>query len=108
WGTMTALAFAGFLSRLLLQTSKPLVVVVDNASIHAAKAVSALLRLPEFKRLTLYFLPPYSPELNRIEILWHKIKYEWLPFRKHARSERVEALDGIQAGFGKEYNLTFC
>ncbi|SFA85473.1 hypothetical protein [Azotobacter beijerinckii] len=28
WGTMTALTFAGFLSRLLLQTSKPLVVVV--------------------------------------------------------------------------------
>jgi transposase len=108
WSTMTALTFAGFLSRLLLQTSKPLVVVVDNASIHAAKAVNALFRLPEFKRLTLYFLPPYSPELNRIEILWRKIKYEWLPFRKHTRSELVDALDGIQAGFGKEYNLTFC
>ncbi|MOA33016.1 hypothetical protein D3C78_1542740 [compost metagenome] len=71
---MTALTFAGLLSRLLLQTSKPL--VVGNASIHTAKAVSALFRLPEFKRLTLYFLPPYSPKLNRIEILWHKIKYE--------------------------------
>jgi transposase len=28
-----------------------------------------------------YFLPPYSPELNRIEILWKKMKYEWLPFK---------------------------
>lgn len=84
-GTMTLLAFAGFLSQLLKQTAKPLVVVVDNASIRAAKAVGALLQLPEFERLTLYFLPPYSPELNRIEILWRKIKYQWLPFRKHTR-----------------------
>lgn len=60
------------------------------------------------RRLTLYFLPPYSPELNRIEILWRKIKYEWLDFRKHARVELEEALDRIQAGFGKDYNLTFC
>lgn len=58
--------------------------------------------------MTLYFLPPYSPELNRIEILWHKIKYEWLPFPKHTRSELVDVLDGIQVGFGKEYNLIFC
>lgn len=108
WGTMTSLAFAGFLSQLLKQTAKPLVVVVDNASIHAAKAVHALLQLPEFERLTLYFLPPYSPELNRIEILWRKIKYEWLDFRKHTRVELEKALDRIQAGFGKDYNLTFC
>jgi transposase len=108
WGTMTSLAFAGFLSQLLKRTAKPLVVVVDNASIHAAKAVRALLQLPEFERLTLYFLPAYSPELNRIEILWRKIKYEWLPFRKHTRTELEGALDRIQAGFGKDYNLTFC
>ncbi|MDD5275924.1 MAG: transposase [Methylovulum sp.] len=31
--------------------------------------------------LPIYFLPPYSPELSRIEILWRKIKYEWLPFK---------------------------
>jgi transposase len=29
--------------------------------------------------LYLLFLPPYCPELNLIEILWRKIKYEWLP-----------------------------
>ncbi|MDR1180459.1 MAG: transposase, partial [Bacteroidales bacterium] len=27
-----------------------------------------------------FFLPPYSPELNKIEILWRFIKYKWLPF----------------------------
>ncbi|MGZ5009025.1 MAG: transposase [Methylobacter sp.] len=26
----------------------------------------------------MWFLPPYSPELNHIEVLWKKIKYGWL------------------------------
>ncbi|MBK5414879.1 transposase [Pseudomonas sp. TH31] len=50
--------------QLLKRTARPLVVVVDSASIHAAKAVRALLQRPEFQSLTLYFLPAYSPELN--------------------------------------------
>jgi transposase len=28
--------------------------------------------------LILKYLPPYSPELNLIEILWRHIKYRWL------------------------------
>ncbi len=31
-------------------------------------------------KLSIYRIPPYSPELNMIEIVWRKIKYEWLPF----------------------------
>jgi transposase len=30
--------------------------------------------------LIIKYLPPYSPELNLIEILWRRIKYTWLPF----------------------------
>jgi transposase len=29
------------------------------------------------------FLPPYSPELNLIEILWRKMKYEWLEWHAY-------------------------
>jgi hypothetical protein len=32
----------------------------------------------EKQGLTLYFLPPYGPELNRIERLWHKMEYTWI------------------------------
>ncbi len=28
-------------------------------------------------RFVLLFLPPYSPELNLIEILWKQAKYHW-------------------------------
>jgi len=59
--------------------TRPTVVVLDNAPIHTSHAVAA--KLDEWERLglTLYFLPPYSPQLNLIEILWRKIKYEWMP-----------------------------
>ncbi|MEJ2330788.1 MAG: IS630 family transposase [Gammaproteobacteria bacterium] len=57
----------------------PAVVVLDNASIHKSEAVTAKIESWERRGLTLYFISPYSPELNLIEILWRKIKYEWIP-----------------------------
>ena len=70
---MTAMRFVGFLGLLLKHVAKPLVVIVGNASVHRAKAIKPLLELLERQGLRLYFLPPYSPELNRIEKLWHKM-----------------------------------
>jgi transposase len=80
WETTTAALFGGFLGLLLESVGGPLTVILDNASIHKAKEIQPLLA-PEEKGLTLYFLPPYSPELNRIEKLWHKMKYEWMAFK---------------------------
>lgn len=39
--------------------------VLDNAAIHRTKAVSAFVETVE--RLSLVYMPPYSPELNPIE-----------------------------------------
>ena len=53
--------------------------MVDNASIHTSKKFRA--RIADWileKNLLVCFLPTYSPELNLIEILWRKVKYEWL------------------------------
>jgi transposase len=60
------------------------------------------------KGMQFYFLPPYSPELNRIEIVWRKMKYEWLPFRSFTPVELEQAIDEIAARFGSQYQLTFC
>ena len=60
------------------------------------------------KRHAFYFLPLYSPELNRIELLWHKMKYEWLPFKTFTSDELETAIDEIGRGFGSKYTLTFC
>jgi transposase len=108
WETTTAAAFAGFLGLLLQHVGGPLAVILDNASIHKAKAIQPILAHLKQQGLTLYFLPPYSPELNRIELLWHKMKYEWLDFKTRT-AEKLEADVGkILDGFGSHCRMTFC
>ncbi|MGR9116263.1 MAG: transposase [Gammaproteobacteria bacterium] len=92
----------------LERISKPLVVILDNASIHTAKKLKPYWELLEEKGMRFYFLPPYSPELNRIELLWHKMKYEWFQFKLYTSDELEKAIDDIGEGFGDLYTLTFC
>ena len=63
--------FQTFLSQLSRRKrrGKKMFVVVDNARWHHAKALQPWLRQHR-KALRLYFLPPYSPELNNIERVW--------------------------------------
>lgn len=108
WKSVDGLWFVSFLMALSERVSKPLVVILDNASIHTAKKLKPYWDLLAEKGMQFYFLPPYSPELNRIELLWHKIKYEWLPFKTFTPNELENAIDEIGRGFGTEYTLTFC
>ena len=102
WETTTAAAFGGFLGLLLECSGKPLTVILDNASIHKAKEIQPLLALLKGKGLTLYFLPPYSPELNRIEKLWHKMKYEWMAFKARSAALLEADVTEILDGFGSK------
>ena len=62
----------------------------------------------ERRGLLLYFLPPYSPELNRIELLWKKIKCEWLPLTAwQSWSTFAEELQNVLDGIGLKYKLTY-
>jgi transposase len=108
WQSIHGLWFFAFLMAMLQQVSKPMVVILDNASIHTAKKLKPYWDLLEEKGMRFYFLPPYSPELNRIELLWRKMKYEWLPFKLYTPDELERAIDKIGQGFGDLYKLTFC
>lgn len=84
------------------------VVIMDNAPVHKSKKF--LSRLPEWSRrgLDIIFLPPYSPELNLIEILWRKIKYEWLPFSAYTSFSKLkERVEDILVKFGSQYTIQF-
>lgn len=67
------------------------VLILDNASPHTCKLVEEHIEEWAKKNLILYFLPPYSPELNQIEHLWHKLKYQLLP---PTAWETIERLTG--------------
>ena len=62
---------------------RPCVVALDNASAHTSKAVKAALPALAAAGVAVYYLPPYSPELNRIEELWRQVKYHGLPVRSY-------------------------
>ena len=52
--------------------------MLDNASIHTAHLVRERHAAWTAAELTLLFLPPYSPELNKIEMRWHRCKHYWV------------------------------
>jgi transposase len=65
----------GFLRKLLGSFRKEIHLVWDGAKCHMGQAVKDFLKSdPEAKRLFLYRIPPYSPELNPTEQLWNNVK----------------------------------
>jgi transposase len=58
---------------------RPTVLILDNASVHTCNLVADHMDTWNERGLIFYFLPPHSPELNAIERLWKKLKYQILP-----------------------------
>jgi hypothetical protein len=65
------------LDQLSLSLRRLTVVVLDNARVHT-KAVKDRSWVWQERGLFVWFLPTYSPHLNIAEVLWRKLKYEWL------------------------------
>ncbi len=103
WCAVNALLFVGFLGLRREKVGKPLTLILDNASFHTARAIQPHLAVLRRRGVTLYFLPPYSPELNRIEKLWHLIKHTWMAV-KHRDANTLEAdVNAIFNNIGKEF-----
>ena len=85
------------------------VVMVDNASIHTSQKFRE--KIADWmieKRLIVCYLPTYSPELNLIEILWRKVKYEWLNLLSIMDFKEFEQeVKRVFDSFGQEYRITF-
>lgn len=65
----------------LVRRTRPCTIVLDNYGVHHSKPVKAALPKLEAIGVAFYYLPPYSPELNRIEPEWHALKYDRLQDR---------------------------
>ena len=55
--------------------TKKTVVLLDDATPHTSKLFQSHQEVWKEKGLYLFFIPPYSPELNLLERLWKEIKY---------------------------------
>ena len=80
------------------------VLIIDNAPTHTSHAFLDEIDKWADKGLTILNIPAYSPELNKIEILWRKIKYEWLEFSAYDSFKSLkDSLNDILANVGKQY-----
>ena len=66
------------LEDLSTKLKKMTVIVLDNARIHTSGIIKERIKVWQQRGLYLFYLPRYSPHLNIVEILWRKLKYEWL------------------------------
>ena len=70
---MNAAVFVSFLGRLVSRQKRPIFLIVDGHSVHRSRQVSEYVQSLG-KRLQLFILPPYSPQLNPDEWVWNWLK----------------------------------
>ena len=57
--------------------------------------------------MTLKFLHPYSPEINRIEAMWRLMKHRWLALKRRSKEKLEQAVDHAFAKFGGKFKMVF-
>lgn len=66
------------------------VIILDNASFHKRQDILDKIE-SEMPKIRLEFLPPYSPDYNLIELVWHSAK-EYIAHRLFESVEQLEEL----------------
>lgn len=107
-GSVGAQVFLEFLKRLLAGAQRPIFLIVDGHPAHKAKLVQDFV-IAQKGKLKLFFLPPYSPQLNPDEQVWNHVKRQVakrLPQNKEDLKEmllsalhRLQKLPAIVRGF---------
>lgn len=89
-GGMTTALFEHYVEQILGPTLRPQeVVLLDNLPAHKSRFA---LRCVEARGARLFFLPPYSPDLNPIELCWAKVKAHLRASQAHSVTDLTTAL----------------
>ena len=99
-GSMDGAAFEVYVEQVLVPTLRQGdMVLMDNWSFHKAPRIR---RLIESVGARLEFLPPYSPDLNPIELCWSKIKTALRAAKARTFEALLDALDAAFASVTKQ------
>ncbi len=96
-----------FISDLPTPGNKFRILVLDNASIHHNLASDLIDKWFVEQRVCLWYLPPYCPELNLIEIVWKKAKYHWREFATWCKNELREKVTNLMGNYGSKFRVDF-
>lgn len=92
-GSFNSLDFIAFCKQLLADIKGKIFLIVDNSSVHTSKITREFVEKTE--RLELFFLPPYSPELNPDEWVWKNVKHDQIARRSvQSFSELIKTAEG--------------
>lgn len=72
-GRVNGTVFRDFLGRLITGMDRKIFLVVDGHPAHKSKLVKSFVE-DNAERLELFYLPPYSPQLNPDELVWGHVK----------------------------------
>ncbi len=107
-GSVTSAVVIASIDHFISTLKRSTTLVLDNASIHTSAEFKENISRWREKGLTIVHIAPYSPELNIIEIVWRKIKYEWMPFSAYESFQTLkDSLFNILANIGKSYIVEF-
>ena len=85
-GPTDAAVFRAYVQHVLVPSLRPGdIVVMDNLAPHKSPAVAEAI---EAAAAQVWFLPPYSPDLNPIEKMWSKVK----AFLRQVKARTYQAL----------------
>jgi transposase len=73
-GRVNGAVFVESLKRLMHNAAQPIFLILDSGSYHHSRLVKDYVARLNGK-LRLFFLPPYSPELNPDEQVWNYVKH---------------------------------
>jgi len=94
---MDGLAFEAYVTQVLVPTLKPDdVVVMDNLAAHKRAEVAIAI---EAAGARLLYLPPYSPDLNPIEMAFAKLKAALRKAAARSIEPLIEAIASALAAF---------
>lgn len=117
-GRMNADVFIGFLKALLDSIPGKIFLIVDGHPVHRSKKVGKFADEQTGGRLKLFFLPPYSPDLNPDEWVWNNVKNDRiarsvimskddLKARAISALRRLQKLPGVVRGFFHDPRLAY-
>jgi hypothetical protein len=95
-----------FMDGFVAQTVKRTVVIPDNSPVRKSNKFIDKTHKWKDRDVSVFFLPSHSPELNPVEILWRRIRYDWIPFDACFCFQNLkERLSYVLAYFGAKYDI---
>ena len=99
-GAMNATMFLAYLKQCLVPALKPGdIVIMDNLPVHKVAGVEKTI---EAAGAMLLYLPPYSPDLNPIELAFSKLKAYLRKAAERTIPSLLRRIGHLVAGFGPQ------